>query len=325
MHADSHMWFFVASIGASALGGTLGMASGIFIVPFLTLVGGIGIHEAVAASIVSVIACSCASAASFLKSGLTNIRVAIVLETATTLGALTGVFLTGVLPVPFLFVLFAAVLLVSAWQMMGRRRKPGMEMPGMEMTDPGGRHPGGRDPGGRDPGGRDPGDRDPGDRDPGDRDPGDRDWATILRLHATYPDRTLGRDVFYRVRRVPLGLVLMYGAGVISALLGIGSGVLKIPALDTALRLPIKVSSATSNFMIGVTAAASGLAYFARGDIDPAIAGPVALGSVIGSMLGARFLMAVSGDWLRVVFVIVIIALAGYMLQQAACQTLQAT
>jgi uncharacterized protein len=295
MHADSHVWLFVASIGASALGGTLGMASGIFIVPFLTLVGGIGIHEAVAASIVSVIACSCASAASFLKSGLTNIRVAIVLETATTLGALTGVFLTGVLPVPFLFFLFAAVLLVSAWQMMARRRKPGMEMPGMEMTQPGG------------------------------RDPGDREWATILRLHATYPDRTLGRDVFYRVRRVPLGLVLMYGAGVISALLGIGSGVLKIPALDTALRLPIKVSSATSNFMIGVTAAASGLAYFVRGDIDPAIAGPVALGSVIGSMLGARFLMAVSGDWLRVVFVIVIIVLAAYMLQQAACQTLQAT
>jgi uncharacterized membrane protein YfcA len=322
MHADSHMWFFVASIGASALGGTLGMASGIFIVPFLTLVGGIGIHEAVAASIVSVIACSCASAASFLKSGLTNIRVAIVLETATTLGALTGVFLTGVLPVPFLFVLFAAVLLVSAWQMMGRRRKPGMEMPGMEMTDPGGRHPGGRDPGGRDPGGRDPGDRDPGDRDPGDRDPGDRDpgdrdWATILRLHATYPDRTLGRDVFYRVRRVPLGLVLMYGAGVISALLGIGSGVLKIPALDTALRLPIKVSSATSNFMIGATAAASGVAYFARGDIDPAIAGPVALGSVLGAVLGARLLMAVSGDKLRLFFVVVLVALAAQMLLSA--------
>jgi hypothetical protein len=84
--------------------------------------------------------------------------------------------------------------------------------------------------------------------------------------------------------------------GSIVSSLGIGSGVLKIPALDTALRLPIKVSSATSNFMIGVTAAASGVAYFARGDIDPAIAGPVALGSVIGAVLGARFLMAVSGE-----------------------------
>jgi uncharacterized membrane protein YfcA len=109
----------------------------------------------------------------------------------------------------------------------------------------------------------------------------------------------------------------MYGAGLISALLGIGSGVLKIPAMDTALRLPIKVSSATSNFMIGVTAAASGVAYFARGDIDPGIAGPVALGSVLGALLGARFLMTVSGDKLRLFFVAVLVALAVQMLLSA--------
>jgi uncharacterized membrane protein YfcA len=105
--------------------------------------------------------------------------------------------------------------------------------------------------------------------------------------------------------------------GSIVSSLGIGSGDLTIPALDTALRLPIKVSSATSNFMIGVTAAASGVAYFARGDIDPAIAGPIALGSVIGSVLGARFLMAVSGEKLRLLFVVVIVALAAQMLQAA--------
>src|SRR3546814_6441960 len=99
--------------------------------------------------------------------------------------------------------------------------------------------------------------------------------ATRLRLHASYPDHGTGREIAYQVSRVPMGLSLMYGAGLISALLGIGSGVLKIPAMDTALRLPIKVSSATSNFMIGVTAAASAGAYFVRGDIDPAIAGPV--------------------------------------------------
>jgi uncharacterized membrane protein YfcA len=277
MHADSDVCLFVVSIGASAFGGALGMASGIFLVPYLTLLGGIGIHSAVASSIVSVIVCSCAGAAPFLKSGLTNIRVAIVLETATTLGALTGVFLADVLPAPFLFCLFAVILLVSAWQMMARRRKPVIE-----MTEPGG-----------------------------------RDWATILRLHSTYPDRTLGRDVFYRVRRVPVGLMLMYGAGLISALLGIGSGVLKIPALDTALRLPIKVSSATSNFMIGVTAAASGVAYFVHGDVDPAIAGPVALGSVLGAALGTRLLMAVSSNWLRLLFVMVLVGLAAQMLLTA--------
>ena len=206
MHAGSDTCLFLVSVAASALGGTLGMASGVFIVPFLTLGAGIGIHAAVATSIVSVIACSCASAGPFLRNGLTNIRVAIVLETATTLGALSGVLLAGVLPVPILFLLFAAILLVSAWQMLQRRRAPAAAAPGPRRGD----------------------------------------WASVLRLHATYPDRALGQDVAYRVQRVPLGLVLMYGAGLISALLGIGSGVLKIPALDTALRLPLKVSSATS-------------------------------------------------------------------------------
>src|SRR5580700_1274895 len=135
-------------------------------------------------------------------------------------------------------------------------------------------------------------------------------WAAALKLHSSYPDRTLGRETAYKVQRVPMGMTLMYGAGLISALLGIGSGVLKIPAMDTALRLPIKVSSATSNFMIGVTAAASGVAYFALGEIVPAVAGPVALGSVVGALLGARLLVAVSGEKLRLGFVAVLVALA---------------
>jgi uncharacterized membrane protein YfcA len=131
-----------------------------------------------------------------------------------------------------------------------------------------------------------------------------------LRLDSSYPDpdHPVGRP--YRVQRVGWGMALMYGAGVISALLGIGSGVLKIPAMDTALRLPMKVSSATSNFMIGVTAAASAGAYFLRGEIVPAIAGPVALGSVVGAVLGARLLMRLSSDRLRVAFVVVLVALA---------------
>ena len=140
-------------------------------------------------------------------------------------------------------------------------------------------------------------------------------WAR--RLDAVYPDRALGRDVSYRVARLPAGLGLMYGAGLLSALLGIGSGVLKIPAMDTALRLPIKVSSATSNFMIGVTAAASAGAYFMRGAIVPDIAGPVALGSVVGALLGARLLVFVSPATLRLVFVAVLFALAVQMVLAA--------
>jgi uncharacterized membrane protein YfcA len=266
-------WLFAVSMAASAVGGTLGMAGGIFIVPVLTVFGGLDIHVAVVASIVSVIACSCGSAASFLASGLTNIRLAITLEVATTLGALTGVFLAGKLPASFLYALFAVVLLVSAWQMVGRRRELA---DAVEVTRP-------------------------------------RDLATTLQLHSSYPDQALGRVVSYRVRRLQAGLVLMYGAGMISALLGIGSGVLKIPAMDSALRLPIKVSSATSSFMIGVTAAASGVAYFLHGDVNPAIDGPVVLGSVLGAWLGAKLLMLLPGGKLRVVFAVVLVALAGQM------------
>ena len=269
-------WLFAAAFGASALGGVLGMASGIFIVPILILLFGVDMHVAVGASLISVIACSCGSAAPFLRSRLTNVRLAIVLETATTLGALTGVFLIGIVSTAFLYALFAAILALSAQQMLARRREKtsGAEWP-------------------------------------------TRNWATTLDLHSSFPDRVLGREIVYQVGHVPLGLVLMYGAGLISALLGIGSGVLKIPAMDTALRLPIKVSSATSNFMIGVTATASAGAYFVRGDIDADIAGPVALGSVVGALVGARLLTGLPADKLRIFFVIVLVLLAIQMLMMA--------
>jgi uncharacterized protein len=139
-------------------------------------------------------------------------------------------------------------------------------------------------------------------------------WIAALQLDSTYPDRELGREVSYRVHRLPLGMMLMYGAGLISALLGIGSGVLKIPAMDTAMRLPIKASSATSNFMIGVTATASAGAYFMRGNIVTEIAGPVAIGSVLGAIVGARVLMMVSNERLRLLFVIILVALGVQML-----------
>src|ERR1700684_2084589 len=120
MDAQFSLWLFAVSLGASALGGMLGMASGIFIVPILTMLGHVDIRTAIGASIVSVIACSCGGAAPFLTGGLTNVRLAIVVEVATTLGAFTGVLLAGVIPVSYLFFLFALVLLVSAWQMMAR-------------------------------------------------------------------------------------------------------------------------------------------------------------------------------------------------------------
>src|SRR5262249_15292512 len=124
-------------------------------------------------------------------------------------------------------------------------------------------------------------------------------WADRLRLHGSYYDPATGTEVAYRVTHTKLGLLLMFLAGAVSGLLGIGSGVLKATARDLAMRLPIKVSTATSNFMIGVTAAASAGVYFARGDVDPFIAAPVAIGVVIGATAGSRVLPHLDNRVLR--------------------------
>ncbi|WP_321928693.1 sulfite exporter TauE/SafE family protein [Paraburkholderia guartelaensis] len=265
----SACWLFAVAAASSLIGGMLGMASGIFVVPVLTLFGHVDIRVAIGASIVSVIACSCGSAAPLLRKRLTHVRLAVVLECATVTGALCGVLLSGHLPARILYFLFAAVLFVSARQMLRRR----VEHPGAESAHV---------------------------------QPGT--------LDATWIDPDTRREMAFRVHRLAPGMVLMYGAGLLSALLGIGSGVLKIPAMDTALRLPIKVSSATSNFMIGVTAATSAGAYFMHGDIVTWIAGPVALGSVPGALLGARLLVRVPNEKLRLLFVCVLLLLGASML-----------
>lgn len=286
MQIGLESWLFAVALGTSLLGGVLGMASGIFIVPVLTMFGHIDIHTAIGASLISVIACSCGSAAPFLKERLTNIRLAVLLETATTSGALCGVFLAGLIPTAYLYCIFALILLLSAQQMLSRR-KESILTPVANANANAGAASG-----------------------------ASRGAWTALRLDASYPE-TDGREVCYSVQRLPLGMSLMYGAGLISALLGIGSGVLKIPAMDTALRLPIKVSTATSNFMIGVTAAAGAAAYFARGEIVTAVAAPIALGSVLGAVLGARILMRVPNEKLRLMFVGILLLLALQMLLAA--------
>src|SRR5438105_11081036 len=131
--------------------------------------------------------------------------------------------------------------------------------------------------------------------------------ADRLDLHGSYVDEALGREVHYPVTGSRIGLGLMYVAGVVSGLLGIGSGALKVPAMDLAMRLPIKVSTATSNFMIGVTAAASAGVYFARGQVDPFVAGPVAMGVLTGALGGSRLLGRLQSSVIRKVFVVVLL------------------
>jgi hypothetical protein len=130
-------------------------------------------------------------------------------------------------------------------------------------------------------------------------------WADRLQLDSAFPDGR-GGQIAYKIEQVPWGLFLMFGAGILSALLGIGSGILKVLAMDGVMKLPIKVSSATSNFMIGVTASASAGAYFLRGDVRPEIAAPVSVGIIIGSFLGAKLMMKIPAKLIRKIFVVVL-------------------
>jgi uncharacterized membrane protein YfcA len=136
--------------------------------------------------------------------------------------------------------------------------------------------------------------------------------ATGLRMNGTFPDANGLRH--YNVQRVPAGFVLMSGAGALSGLLGIGSGAVKVLAMDQAMKIPFKVSTTTSNFMIGVTAAASAGVYLKRGYIDPGLAMPVMLGVLAGSLWGTRILVKAETQWLRLVFSLVIALLGVQML-----------
>ncbi len=140
--------------------------------------------------------------------------------------------------------------------------------------------------------------------------------AQKLQLSSSYFDKSLNRQVAYNVTNSPLGLLLSLMAGIMSGLLGVGGGPLKIPAMTLAMRVPLKVASATSNFMIGVTAAATAGVYFSRGQIDPYIAAPVAVGVMLGSILGARIMQRMRNDHLRWVLMAVLLIIGIQMIRK---------
>jgi uncharacterized protein len=252
---------FSGSVLAGVIGSLVGLGGGVLIVPLLTLVFKLPIYDAIGASIVAVIATSSGAAVAYVRDHLSNIRIGMFLEIATTIGAISGAFLAGFLAPSLLFVIFGAILLISVAPMIF---KLGEELP-LDVHN-------------------------------------DR-LAASLHLESTYPDAKLGRTVSYQMTRTPYGFAMMYVAGLISGLLGIGSGTFKVLAMDTIMRLPMKVSTTTSNFMIGVTAAASAGVYLSRGDILPFVAAPVALGVLLGAVLGTRLLTHMSNKTLRLIFI----------------------
>jgi uncharacterized protein len=276
MHLSLVMLLFIfgGAVLAGVVGSLVGLGGGVLLVPMLTLAFGLPIQYAIGTSIVAVIATSSGSAAAYVRDHLTNMRVGLFLEMATTIGAISGAFLAVFLVPNLLFVIFGVVLLIAAVPLVF---KIGEELP---------------------------------------RGVRDDRWAKWLHLSGSYPDRRLGREVSYQVTRTPIGLAMMYVAGVLSGLLGIGSGTLKVIAMDTVMRLPMKVSTTTSNFMIGVTAAASAGIYFSRGDIPPLIAAPVALGVLAGAFIGSRLLTRLSNRTLRLIFLPVLAIIAIQMVMR---------
>ena len=262
----------LGSFVAGLLGSLTGLGGGVVIVPLLTLVFGVDFRYAVGASLVSVIATSSGAAAAYVREGFTNIRIGMLLEVATTVGALIGAYLAGLVSSSVLSVVFGLVLLYSAFA--SSRPRPEHVV---AVKDP---------------------------------------LAARLRLDGSYP--TPEGEKEYHVQRVPLGFGLMLGAGTLSGLLGIGSGAVKVLAMDQAMCLPFKVSTTTSNFMIGVTAAASAGIYLARGYIDPGIAMPVMLGVLAGALVGTRILTHAHPRVLRIVFALVIVALGLEMIYNGA-------
>jgi uncharacterized membrane protein YfcA len=270
---------FGASAGAGVLGAMLGLGGGVILVPILTLMAGLNIHYAIGASIVSVIATSSGAAATYVRDKITNLRLGMFLEIATTTGAVVGAMVAGVLPGRILSVVFGLVLTHAVWTMYHSRDE---DVPAGVVGS---------------------------------------DLATRLRLHGRYYDPALDRKVDYKITGVPQGFGMMWIAGLISGLLGIGSGVFKVIAMDTMMRAPIKVSTTTSNFMIGVTAAASAGIYFLRGDIHPFIAAPVALGVLAGTMVGTRLLLRLRGRVIRKVFLVVLVVIALQMIWRGVMGT----
>lgn len=266
------------SVVAGFFGALTGLGGGVVIVPLLTLVFGVNIRYAVGASLVSVIATSSGAAATYLRDGFTNLRLAMLLEVATTLGAIGGAALAGALATHVVAIVFGIVLLYSA--LVQLRLGDGHVEP-REMGDP---------------------------------------LGETLGIGGSYPTSDGPRG--YSVRRVPLGFGLMGVAGVLSGLLGIGSGAVKVLAMDSVMALPFKVSTATSNLMIGVTAAASAAVYLKHGYIDPGLAMPVMLGVLAGALAGARVFRAAEPRPLRWVFTLVTIAIGVEMILSGIRRTI---
>lgn len=253
---------------AGLVGSLTGLGGGVVVIPLLTLVFQVDIRYAIGAALLASIANSSGAASAYVKEGITNIRLGMFLEIATTIGAVIGAVLAVYTPTNTIAILFGVILLFSAAMTLRRKNQEALTE-GSRLAD-------------------------------------------VLKLNSSYP--TKNGEVHYKLKNVGAGFSIMTVAGVLSGLLGIGSGALKVLAMDSAMRIPFKVSTTTSNFMIGVTAAASAVVYLQRGYMDPAIAFPVVLGVLGGAFTGSKLLTRMDPKVLKYIFCVAITFVAAEMM-----------
>ena len=258
---------FLAGIATGTIGAMLGLGGGVFLVPFLVLVFGLPMHQAIATSLVAVIATSSAAAAMNVERRTVNLRLGMLLETATVFGAILGGLTANYLSGEVLKKIFSVLLLVVSGFMIQRVRSRGGE--GHVNRD--GVFPG------------------------------------------TYRDDATGETVEYAAKRIPVILFVSLIAGNVSGLLGVGGGIFKVPAMHLISGIPMKAATATSNFMIGVTAAASAFIYFSHGHLNPVIAASTALGVLCGSLIGVQINRRLRGNVLTWIFVAVLLGVSVQM------------
>lgn len=255
----------LGAYAAGLLGSLTGLGGGVVVIPLLTLVFHVDFHYAIGAALIASISTSSGSASAYVKEGMTNIRLGMFLEIATTIGAVGGALIALWTPTNAIAIIYGVVLIFTA--VMQQRR----------ITD----HEG---------------------------VVGSR-LAQKLKLFGTYPVKE-GGVKSYQLTNVFGGFFTMIAAGVLSGLLGIGSGVLKVVAMDCFMKVPFKVSTTTSNFMIGVTAVTSAVVYLQRGYIEPGIAFPVMIGVIFGAITGAKLLKRMKVKVLKRIFAVAILLVA---------------
>lgn len=256
---------------AGLLGSLTGLGGGVVVIPLLTLAFGVDFHYAVGAALVASISTSSGSGSAYVKEGITNIRLGMFLEIATTIGAVCGAAVAIWLDNNTIAILYGGVLILTA-AMQQRQKSDHDGVVGSEA-------------------------------------------ARRLKLFGSWPQKD-GSFKSYQLKHVGSGFGVMYIAGILSGILGIGSGVLKVIAMDGIMKVPFKVSTTTSNFMMGVTACASAVVYIQRGQIEPGIACPVLIGVLFGALTGARLLKRLDVRVLRQIFCVAILLVAINMIYQ---------